>query len=187
VPDRRIPDHWPRCFALDVGWKITCAIFLARDPDAGIIYAYSEHYMGKEEPAIHAAAIRSRGAWIPGVVDPAARGRSQRDGSVLIDAYRDLGLDIEPAFNAVEAGIFQVWQLFSGGMLKIFESLSNLRGELRLYRRDEDGKVVKERDHACDALRYGIVSGRDRMITEPANRPPEDPFGGSGFGGSWMA
>lgn len=186
VPDRPIPESWPRCYGLDVGWNRTAAIWLAQDKDAGVIYAYSEHYMAKEEPAIHAHAIRARGA-IPGVIDPASRGRSQRDGQTLIQAYQDLGLDIEPAVSAVEAGLFIVWQLFSTGMLKVFDSLSNLRQEIRLYRRDADGKVVKANDHACDALRYGIVSGRERAAPLVAQKVPSEyaQYEGS-FEGSWM-
>jgi hypothetical protein len=53
---------------------------------------------------VHAEAIRARGAWIPGVID-AARGRGQKDGDQLLRIYRELGLDLEPASNGVEAGL----------------------------------------------------------------------------------
>jgi Terminase RNaseH-like domain len=49
----------------------------------------------------------------------------------------------------------------SAGRLKVFSSLSNWYQEFRLYRRDENGKVVKERDHLMDAMRYLVKSGRD--------------------------
>jgi hypothetical protein len=38
---------------------------------------------------------------------------------------------------------------------------------MRLYRRDEKGKIVKERDHLMDAKRYLLMSGMMRAITEP--------------------
>ena len=44
-------------------------VWAAQNPDSGQVVLYDEHYMGKEEPAIHAAAISGRGAWIPGVID----------------------------------------------------------------------------------------------------------------------
>lgn len=183
-----IPAHFPRCYGMDVGWNRTAAVWLAQDPDSRVIYAYDEHYMGKEEPSIHAAAIRARGAWIPGVIDPAAKGKSQRDGQELLQNYIDLGMDLEPAINAVEAGIHQVWELLAGGMLKVFDSLQNLRQEMRLYRRDENGKVVKDNDHACDSLRYGIISGRDRMKTQPVKRDPNTmQYVHDGYSGSWMS
>jgi hypothetical protein len=144
--------------------------------------------MGREEPAIHAQAIRARGDWIPGVIDPAARGRGQADGRQLLQDYRDLGLDVQIAINAVESGIFELWQLLSGGMLKVFPELTNWLNEYRRYRRDEKGHVVKEADHLMDATRYLIKSGRERMTAPVVEEPPEPEygiFGGLGAGG-WM-
>lgn len=168
--DIEIPKHWKRCYGLDVGWNRTAAIWLALDPETDVAYAYSEHYQGNEKPIIHAAAIKGRGDWIPGVIDPAANGRAQADGEQLMQQYRELGLDIENANNAVEAGIYQVWQRLSTGKLKIFKSLNNLRGEYRLYRRDDKGKIVKENDHALDAVRYAIMSGLDRACVNIAKQ-----------------
>ena len=167
VSDFDIPDHWPRCYAMDVGWNRTAAIWLAKDPTTQSIYAYSEYYRGEAEPTVHAKGIKSRGEWIPGVIDPAARGRSQRDGSQLIEIYKEEGLNIEMANNAVESGIYMVWQLLSTGQLKVFASLRNFIAEFRIYRRDEKGRIVKENDHLMDTLRYGIVSGLDRAIKKP--------------------
>ena len=170
-----IPDHWPRAYGMDVGWNKTAAIWGARDNESGIVYLYSEHYMGKEEPIVHTEAIKARGAWIPGVIDPASKGRSQKDGEQLMTLYRNAGLHIETAFNGVEAGIYACDQLMHAGKLKAFNSLSNFYSELRAYRRDKDGKVVKERDHAMDATRYLIMSGRDRMRAKPQ---PQDEYAG---------
>jgi len=52
------------------------------------------------------------------------------------------------------------------GKLKVFNSLSNFYSEFRAYRRDKDGKVVKERDHLMDGMRYLVMSGRGRMSTK---------------------
>lgn len=156
VPDFPIPDHFKRVFGMDVGFNRTAAIWLALDPDADIAYAYSEHYAGEAIPAVHAEAIKARGP-IPGAIDPASHGRSQVDGQQLIAIYRGLGLDLQDAENAVSAGIYAVWQRLVSGQLKVFGSLGNLLGEMKLYRRDEKGRIVKKNDHACDALRYGVM------------------------------
>ena len=122
-------------------------------------------------PSVHAAAIMRPGKWIPGVIDPAARGRSQIDGRQLFQMYTDLGLNIATANNAVEAGVYEVHEALVQGQLKIFSTLTNFREEFRLYRRDDSGKIIKERDHLQDALKYAWVSGRDVMIPEPVAQP----------------
>jgi phage terminase large subunit-like protein len=169
VADFPIPDHWPRAFGMDVGWQRTAAIFGARDPSSGIIYLYSEHYVGQSEPASHAQAIKARGDWIPGVIDPACLGSSQIDGRSLMEMYTDLGLNLSAAKNAVEAGLSEVWQLMVGGRLKVFASCQNWFREFRKYHRDDkgSGKIVKRDDHLLDGTRYLVVSGRDVMATKP--------------------
>jgi hypothetical protein len=47
------------------------------------------------------------------VIDPAARGRGQVDGTRLIEQYGELGLLLAPAENAVEAGLYAVWERLS--------------------------------------------------------------------------
>jgi len=162
----QIPPWWPRLYGLDVGWNKTAAIWLAHDRDTDTVYCNSEHYRGQAEAAVHAKAIRMRGDWIPGVIDTAARGRSQVDGRSLWSMYSDEGLIIYKANKAVEAGIMEVLERFSTGRLKIFSTLQHTLGELRLYRRDEKGKIVKENDHICDALRYAIL-GLHHATTRP--------------------
>jgi phage terminase large subunit-like protein len=188
VDDFQIPDHWPRGFAMDVGWKRTAAGWYALDRDNDILYRIGEHYRGEAEPAIHAHAIKARGSWIPGVIDPAARGRNQIDGSKLLQMYLDLGLDLEAAINSVESGIYEVWQRMSTGRFKVFKSCVNWLFEFRLYRRDEKGRIVKEHDHAMDETRYFVTSGIQRMKTKPiAKASDESEFGGGGGSAQgWM-
>jgi len=156
--DFAIPEDWPKVYGLDVGWNRTAAVFLAVDKQADIAYIWSEYYRGQAEPAIHADGIRSRKV-TQGVIDPAARGRSQHDGSSLIDSYRSLGLSLTPADNAVESGLYEVWQRLSSGRLKVFRSCQQWRQEYRMYRRDDKGRIVKDNDHLMDATRYAIMSG----------------------------
>lgn len=176
------PKFWRHAYGLDVGWNRTAAIWGALDPESDVLYLYSEHYRGEAEPAVHAEAIRGRGAWIPGVIDPAARGRNQVDGTSLLVRYRTLGLDLTEANNAVESGLCEVWERLSSGRLKVFSTLSAWLGEYRIYRRDEKGKIVKSNDHLMDGTRYLAMSGvglaRFRPAEEwpraiPARRKPE--------------
>lgn len=164
-----IPDYYPQCYAMDVGWKRTAAVWCAIDPNTDIAYLYSEHYVGEAEPPIHAAAVRARGVWIPGVIDPAARGRGQRDGQRLIKDYQELGLDtLTISENALEAGIYAVWSRMSTGRLKVFCTMLNWIAEFRFYQRDEKGHVKDgQADHLMDCSRYIVLSGLSKAIVRP--------------------
>lgn len=158
VDDFKLPGYWHRGYGFDVGWNTTAAAFLAYDRDNDTLYQYGEHYRGQAEPVVHADAISRRGKWLYGAIDPASRGRSQIDGQRILDLYKGCGLHLEMAENAVESGIYEVWSRMTTGRLKIFKSCVNTAAERRVYRRDEKGKIVKSRDHAMDALRYGTMT-----------------------------
>lgn len=81
--------------------------------------------------------------------------------------YRNEELDLTVAENAVTSGIASVAQYFETGLLKIFSNCTNLLGELRIYSRDEKGKIIKKNDHAVDALRYLISTGMSLAIAIP--------------------
>jgi phage terminase large subunit-like protein len=157
-----IPAWWPRAYGMDVGWKKTAAIWGAIDRESDVLYLYSEHYQGYDVPVVHAAAIKARGAWIPGVIDPASNQSGQIDGEKVLEEYLAEDLDLEKAVNAREAGLLAVWQRMRTGRLKVFNDLRNWRDEKDNYARDENGKVVKEDDHLMDAMRYLVMSGLDR-------------------------
>lgn len=164
-----IPDSWPRMYGLDVGWNRTAAVWAALDPNTDTLYIYDEHYLGKAEPSIHAHAIQGRGDWVHGAIDPAARGRGQTDGQQLIRMYKDLGLILYPAKNDVESGISAIGQRLASNRLKVFKTCINLMKEYMLYRRDKNGRVIKENDHALDALRY-IINNMNRMISKAESK-----------------
>lgn len=186
VDDFPIPDHWPRAYGLDVGWNRTAAIWGARNPETQVWYLFSEHYVGAEKPPVHANAIQARGDWMPGTIDPAARGRGQRDGEQLLQDYIDLGLDLTTANNGVESGIYTVWTGLSSGQVKVFKSLRNWLAEYRIYRRDEKGHIVKKNDHLMDATRYLIVTGPEIAKVKPVakSKPLGQHRGATGWMGS---
>jgi hypothetical protein len=166
----QIPDYMPQAYALDVGWNRTAALWGAHDQDSDTLYLYAEHYRGKAEPFEHAQAIHARGNWIPGVIDPASRGRGQKDGEQLLHIYQQLMPNLSVANNAVEAGIYAVWVRLQTGRLKVFRTLQNFLAEYRIYRRDDKGHVVKENDHLMDCARYLVMSGLSVATVRPAER-----------------
>jgi hypothetical protein len=172
-----LPAWYRRAYGMDVGWNCTAAVWGAHDLDTDIVYIWSEYYRGMAEPIIHAEGIRSRGAWIPGFIDPASRGRGQTDGQQIFAQYIDpdsCNLKLAMADNKIgkgdEGGIYAVWTRLSTGKLKVFNTCQNLLREYRIYRRDEKGRIVKENDHAMDALRYLIYGGIQRGVPVPADQ-----------------
>jgi len=183
IDDFKIPDYWGRVYGMDVGWNWTTATHIAYDKGSDVAYVYYVYKRSQAEPSIHAQAIRAPGTWIPGVIDPAANGRSQKDGHQLIGDYVRLGLNLVSANNSVEAGLLQFWQRLSSGRLKVFKSCQPWVAEARLYRRDEKGKVVKKNDHLMDSTRYALVSGLDiaKVFREKTQNYREAPGVGRQF------
>lgn len=165
------PAHWKKAYAMDVGWNKTACLWGAKNPVDSTIYLYAEHYMGQAVPSVHADAVKARGSWIRGAIDPAAGGSAQADGTKLAAVYSELGLNLMPAKNAVEAGIYEVWQLLASGRLKAFSTLQSFKKEYGLYRRDENGKIVKQNDHLMDCMRY-LVNTWDQIATVQAPDMP---------------
>lgn len=170
IPPFKFPAWYRHAYGLDVGWNRTAGIWGAVDPETDIVYLYAEHYRGEAEPPVHAAAIKSLGDWIAGAIDPAARGRSQADGTKLLETYRSLGLHLTPADNrkqGPEGGVMEVWMRLSSGRLKVFANLQNWLMEFRLYRRNEKGGIVKDSDHLMDATRYLCMTGIGLAAIKP--------------------
>lgn len=179
-----LPRWYARCFGADFGYGSiakddggTAVLWGAWDRENDVVYVYAEHFQRGAEIAVNASAIKSRGSWIPGVGDLSGAGR---DGDSTIDLYQREGVDIKGADKSVDAGLMEVLDRFSTGRLKIFKTCQRTIEELRMYRRDEKGKVVKAGDHCMDALRYLIRSGLSRAKVQAPVRQQvihEETFG----------
>jgi len=171
-----IPVHWKRGYGMDVGWNYTAAFWLAEDPVDGVLYGYAEYKARKALPLIHATAIKTRGEWITGAIDPASRGRNQKDGTRLFNDYIQQGLHLTLANNEVDAGLDFIWSLLSIGRLKLFRTLTETEKEYRMYRRErvmgkfevETAQVVKKNDHLMDSKRYAVRTFEKIGAVRPA-------------------
>jgi hypothetical protein len=163
----RLPNWWPRAYGFDADWNNTAAIWGAWDRESDCVYLYSEYFRQHVEPASHAEAIKARGEYLTGAMDPSTNGKlNPKDGSRLSDEYRGLGLNLVDADNAVEAGIMACYKRMTSGRLKVFSTLVAWLQEFRIYRRVEkvtelgaSSKIVKKQDHLMDAMRYLIMTG----------------------------
>lgn len=179
----KVPSYWPRAYGLDVGWNVTAAVWGAWDGDSDVVYIYAEHYSGQQATAIHADAIRRRGDWLWGAIDPAAEHMvaNMTDGQRVLQEYRDCGLNLVEAENAVYAGITACQSRFQTGRLKIFRTCVHTVSEFRIYRTEQtqNGRsiqIVKANDHAMDAMRYLIMTGLKHASIEPMDEDEHELF-----------
>lgn len=174
----QLPANWKRAFGMDVGFGHTAAVWGAIDPNTGVTFIYSEYYRSQADAAVHAQAVLSRGNY-PGVIDYV--GISTDDGRRVIDIYTQLGLNVVAANKSIQSGILNVQNLLTSGGLKIFNTCQYLLKEMRVYRRDEDGNIVKENDHLCDGLRYlannGLERARPQFYAEDYYQKPTFNYG----------
>ena len=80
--------------------------------------------------------MNARGDWIQGVIDPASLGSNQVDGRTLMEVYGRLGLRLNPAVNAVESGLTEVWNLLvtaTGGARAFRELKGDGSGAMNSY------------------------------------------------------
>lgn len=84
------------------------------------------------------------------VIDPSA-------SSFKAEMYRRGKWAFDNADNSVNDGIALTTQMIADGSIKISDACENLIREMGLYRWDDKSRkdaVIKENDHACDAMRY---------------------------------
>ena len=157
-----IPGHWARVYGMDFGWKDpTAVIFAAIDRDKDTVYFIDEYAKSELTPQIHSLELLRKGCnWMPGVYDPSGKISNQKDGSNLVSLYHEAGLrHLYRADNGREEGVQKTLQKMQRGQLKIFKSLTQTLKELRMYARDQEGKIKDGNDHLLDAMRYVITSG----------------------------
>ena len=140
---------------------------MACDPNTGVWYLYDEYSSPEREPAVLAGAIKERGVWIRGVLDPVGNGRQRADGFGLLHLYKQAGLDLTAARNNLQSDILEVCQRMRTGQLKVFASLGGYLEDLRCCRWDERGQMVMEGGNLAEAARCLVVSGLSRMRGNP--------------------
>lgn len=142
-----IPKDWRLIGGIDFGFHNPfVSLDIAIDSD-GVHYVCSEHYRSGMLLKDHGKNLDGR---ITYSADPSAKQE--------IEELKGLGMAIEPANNEVEMGIQKVTELIRDRRLKVFKTCQNLIDEFETYHRDEKGKIIKENDHALDALRYAVLT-----------------------------
>jgi phage terminase large subunit-like protein len=186
-----IPPHWPRVCGLDFGWgHPTAAVWLAWDRDTDTMYVTDAYRQKEASVAVHAAAIRARGEWIPVAWPHDGLQHDKGSGEQLAAQYKSAGVTMlakratfEDGSNGVEAGISDMLTRFQTMRLKVFDHLEQWFEEFRLYHR-KNGLLVKVGDDLMAATRYAVMMRRHAKTHAEANEraaiaaaPPTVDFG----------
>jgi hypothetical protein len=163
-----IPQAWPRAVGIDPFGAQIAAVWLAFDPNTGMLNVYREYL----EPfgatvAGHAESMLKAGhgepifVWVCG--QPAERAWRVEFQAAGIPA-------VEPPIADLWVGIERVYRLLNDFGLVIHDNCPGLISEIGDYRRKmnkqtgEPGETIENKDsyHLLDALRYPVV-----YLTEP--------------------
>lgn len=185
-----LPDHWPRIVGMDIGWQHPTALtWLAWDRDNDIIYVYDEVAESEKTPVEITPLILQRGDWIPVAWPHDALQHEKGTGVQMAERYRELNVNMlhemaqfpetgddgeqRLSRTSVEAGLMEMLQRMQTGRWKVFSTCTGWFQEFRLYRRDENGKIVKLLDDRISSSRYGYMMRRYATVP-PDPTPPID-------------
>jgi PBSX family phage terminase large subunit len=169
-----IPQQWKITMALDHGFtNPTAVLWMATDWD-GNIFVIDEHYESGKTVSYHAEQIKARKLEAKQMADPSIFSKTQsKQGELhsIADEYMAYGISLQPADNTLLSGINKVNELFKTGKIKIFKNCTNTIREVEnwkwrklkpgVYKNEPDEPMDKD-DHACDALRYGVMAIVDK-------------------------
>lgn len=163
-----IPKHFERIGAIDPAVTGTTAVLFGAIDEDGKIFITGEYYEQNKRASEIAEVIKDKAvSWL---MDPAGHKKGiERDGRLFsfFDEFGDSGIYPSDAQNDVNAGINRVAEYFKSGKIQIFRGCKNLLHELERYHWSEERetsggmsepKPYKSMDHACDALRYLVMS-----------------------------
>ena len=172
-------------------------VWIAWDRDTDTMHVYDTYKRREASPAMHSAAIRAKGVWIP-VAWPHDGLQHDKGGSciTLAQQYREMGVAMlrehatfpasrqsETGAYGLEAGLMEMFDRMQTGRLKVARHLNDWFEEFRLYHRDE-GKVVKEGDDLMSAtrvammmLRKAAVFRKPKVAVRPGYRPTVEGMG----------
>ena len=160
------------------------AVLIAWAPELNLLWVVDSFRMERSTPLLHVERIHrmTQGLRIPIAWPHDGSVHDKGSGLPLAGQYKNYGAAMLPKwainhgtthFN-VEPGLEEIRQAMYTAALTIAPHNSELIEELRHYHRDENYKIVKQRDDMVSALRYAVMMRRSGK--------PRDECDGVGFG-----
>lgn len=158
-PDFEIPRHWPEISGLDVGLTHpTGAVRLRHDEESDIVYCVAEYKVAGKTAIEHCAHLKPWNTKF--ALSKDAFNKNLRTGDSTADVFKEQGLDVIPcdmSKGSLDASIHELRARIGSGRFFIFKSCNNLLDELRTWRANDKGLIVKLNDDVISALRYALM------------------------------
>lgn len=171
----RIADTWPRVSAIVISKGTVSTVWGAYHPSNDVLYVYDCLVRPRTNMAVHASAIAARRTWIPLVLDMFDDDRSQTEGSQLVGAFGQLGIEAFHIETDMEAACMEMQQRFDESRLRVMEHLTDWFGQYRRLARDEKGQID---DAAAGILRATGLLLRGVSVAVTEARAASDARGG---------
>ncbi|MEV4335753.1 PBSX family phage terminase large subunit [Streptomyces sp. NPDC049590] len=178
-PERHVTADLPRidrwlCDAIDYGTTNPYAdllLGLGSDQRLYVVSEYRWDSRAERRKMTDAEYSLARRRWLAAVPQPTTNVAGVQPEWTIVDPsaasyieqlHRDGVSGVTAADNSVVDGIRTVSSLFAGDRLRIHPSAVGLIEEIPGYSWDDDAaakgedKPIKQDDHSCDALRYGV-------------------------------
>jgi phage terminase large subunit-like protein len=174
-PDSDVPSYARWIVGIDFGFGHPfAAALIAWAHDTGQVWVVDSFRMERSSALYHTQRIHAmtRGLRIPVAWPHDGAQHDKGSGLPLAMQYKNFGAHMLAGHavnhgtrtNAVEPALAEMREMMFGGKLTIAGHNHELLEELRNYHRDEDFRIVKQRDDLVSALRYGVMMRRSGKV-----------------------
>jgi phage terminase large subunit-like protein len=157
-----MPDHWPRCYAMDVTDDQITVLWAAWNITIGQLIVYADYQKRTPEPALVASIIKARGGWMSGLYCT-----DKADPRVEYKPYSSQGMKLRPVKNDFSVGIGNLKQLIAQDQIKISTEAQSSLADLKNLRTDEKGGLDMKASPYVKCLAALVLSGRKLAKTKP--------------------
>jgi phage terminase large subunit-like protein len=170
-PDQDIPTYARWCVGIDFGFGHPfAAALIAWAHDTGQIWVVDSFRMERSSAMYHVQRIHSmtRGLRVPVAWPHDGAQHDKGSGLSLSMQYKNFGCNMMATHaknhgtdtNSVEPALSEMREMMFGGKCTIAGHNHELLDEIRNYHRDEDFRIVKQRDDLVSAVRYAVMMRR---------------------------
>jgi len=169
----RISPLWAQIVGLYIDHAVVTTVWAAHDRSADTVYITNMVQYPRMDLAIHASAIRTRGAWVPVAFDMEDCDREKEEGMRLATALQDQLLDINTLKSDMESAMDILATRAHVGGFRVFSSVPDwFAAYRRIHRNDkheiagDETGVMRATGLILNALAIATTQSRSKMTFE---------------------